>query len=174
MQRIAERAAAARPSTAVRITDDPYQPHVAFAGPSWRAGDPTTGDSSVVLALRSEVDRSTGATRHQLDVVVFYRGEWRAYDRANTRAAEPAPFVEIDRAVDDCSGGSPCRLRETFGLRITDAELQRAAAGDGLAYKSYARSGHAVELLVSADVARRQLTAIETWRAKAGKSTPNP
>ena len=145
-------------STAVQITDDPYQPHIAFVGPLRS----TTGNLRSTHRLRSWLTREGQAATHQVYVTVRYGGDWRFYESARDLSGA-LEFVSIDRDVDCSRYG--CTYIEDFGVTVPDT-LLRSSAATGYRFKAYSRvTGTDVEILVGTDQIQPQLAAIDSVMA---------
>lgn len=147
----------ARPP-AVQIQDDKFSSEVTFLGPS--QDRIPFGGTFRTWRLRSWVDKTTHAVRHQLYVNIDYDGSWRFYESAADEHAIDLKVVDIDRSVSTCSFG--CSFTETVGVMLSDDAL-KAGVASGFEIKLSAHSGDTLILPISAQQIALQLVAIDTY-----------
>jgi hypothetical protein len=142
----------------VKVEDSQFEQSATFLGSEakWK------NDPSSSYFLRSWVDKTSGAVKHQLYVGDYYNGSWIFWDRVNSQDAQPLEFVPITRRVVGCYSTIGCYYEETFGVSIPDAMLK--AHQDGFMVKFYAKTGNELILPVTSQQIRQQLKAIDAYQ----------
>ena len=162
--------AGSAPAARVTVRADLSPRYVEFIGPKILFAKPFLGvPDTNYFALRSWVDRETGAAAHQLYVAESYRGKRRVWQSARNERGDPLPVVSI--GSDEIACDADCSYSDEFAAKLPEALLHDSAER-GLVVTFAAQSGNVRRIEVPAAAIRAELAAIEAWRSRA-VSTPN-
>jgi hypothetical protein len=142
----------AAPLKIQRVDDDQFSKDVSIVGAELYENP--FGGTFRSWALRSWVDKKTGATAHQIYVVIRGQDGFAGYFYAADDTAEELEVTRIG-LIDP--------KVETVGIGVGDAVL-RARAATGYAVKLKAKNGDALIISVSPEQIRLQLAEVDQRR----------
>lgn len=156
-----------REHPAVVVREDVSRRYIEFIGPKIRFAKPFLGvpDTNYV-ALRSWLDRRTGAATHQLYVSESYVGRRRHWASARDAEGDPLPVAAIGSHKIACDPA--CSYSDDAAASLSDALLRKSRGG--LAVTFTAEGGRQKMIVVPAAAVQAELAAVEAWRRRLGAS----
>ena len=152
---------------AVVVREDVSQRYIEFIGPKILFAKPFLGvPDTNYFALRSWLDRQTGAVTHQLYVSESHVGPRRHWTSARDAEGDPLPVAAIGSHKIACDPA--CSYSEDVAASLSDALLQKSR-GD-LAVTFGAEGGRQKTITVPAAVVQVELATVEAWRRRLGPS----
>lgn len=148
--------------TGVKVEDSNFEPVASILGVEMLVANYigyNCGESRALV--RSFIDKKSGVTTHQLYVSMYYKSDWRFYNRATNERGEAVEFLEINRDVVTCAS-SPCLLSEVFGIKISEKEL-RTAQGP-IKFQASSKSGHKQIITVTQGAIMQQIEAVDKYK----------
>jgi hypothetical protein len=155
--------AATEKTPVVVVREDLSPRFIEFIGPKILFAKPFLGvPDTNYFALRSWLDKETGAVAHQLYVSESYVGARRKWQGAHDAKGDVLPIVSIGSHKIACD--PDCSYADDFAASLSDALLRNSR--EGLAVTFTAQSGNTSTIGVPAAAITVQLAILDTWRRR--------
>jgi hypothetical protein len=156
-------AAGAPKAPAVVVRDDLSPRYIEFIGPKILFAKPFLDvPDTNYFALRSWLDRKTGAVEHQLYVSESYVGARRMWLGARDGEGDALPVVAISSHEIACQPS--CSYADEFAATLPDALLRKSLGG--LAVTFSAKGGSVKTIVVPGAVVKAELETVDAWRRR--------
>jgi hypothetical protein len=150
---------------AVVVRQDVSRRYIEFIGPKMPYAKPFLGvPDTNYFALRSWLDRRTGAITHQLYVSESYFGPRRHWASARDQVGDPLPVAAIGSHEIACNPA--CSYSDDVAASLSDALLQKSRGG--LAVTFIGEGGRQKTIVVPAALVEVELATVEAWRRRLG------
>jgi hypothetical protein len=148
---------------AVVVREDLSPRYIEFIGPKILFAKPFLDvPDTNYFALRSWLDKKTGAVAHQLYVSESYVGARRTWLGARDGQGDALPVVAISSHEIACDPG--CFYTDDFAASLSDALLRKSLGG--LAVTLTAKGGTEKTIAVPAAIVKAELATVDAWRRR--------